>query len=244
MTYVMSDIHGQYDAFLDILQKIKFSNEDKLYILGDIVDRGNKSFEIYEYILSHKNIELIMGNHEKMIVDYAKSVGYDIKNQQKRFLTKHSFNCFHIWMGNGGTTTFKQLKEKPSEIIEDFINDLSELPYYKKVEINNKKYFLCHSKPIFYNGFSFNESIEENIKNEDIIWNRDLYDEIIPENYIIIHGHTPVYYQNRGEENMEDLIYYYPSKNIINIDCGCAGKRKLGCMRLEDEEEFYSNKME
>lgn len=39
-TYVISDIHGQYKMFLDLLDKIKLKDTDTLYILGDILDRG------------------------------------------------------------------------------------------------------------------------------------------------------------------------------------------------------------
>ena len=38
--YVVSDIHGEDDRFHAMLQKINFSKEDTLYILGDVVDRG------------------------------------------------------------------------------------------------------------------------------------------------------------------------------------------------------------
>ena len=40
MIYVMSDIHGCYEKYLKMLNKIKFSSDDTLYILGDVVDRG------------------------------------------------------------------------------------------------------------------------------------------------------------------------------------------------------------
>lgn len=39
-TYVMSDIHGCYEEYRKMLDKIRFSKEDILYILGDILDRG------------------------------------------------------------------------------------------------------------------------------------------------------------------------------------------------------------
>ena len=40
-TYVMSDIHGDYDKFKKMMKKINFNTEkDKLYVLGDAIDRG------------------------------------------------------------------------------------------------------------------------------------------------------------------------------------------------------------
>ena len=39
-TYVISDIHGEYGKFMELLDMIHFSNEDIQYVLGDVVDRG------------------------------------------------------------------------------------------------------------------------------------------------------------------------------------------------------------
>ena len=40
MIYVMSDIHGRLDLFEKMLEKINFNDNDKLFVLGDMVDRG------------------------------------------------------------------------------------------------------------------------------------------------------------------------------------------------------------
>ena len=39
MIYAMSDIHGQYEQFLTLLEQIGIRKEDTLYILDDVVDR-------------------------------------------------------------------------------------------------------------------------------------------------------------------------------------------------------------
>lgn len=64
--YVMSDLHGMYDKFISMLEQINFNSNDHLYILGDVLDRGDKSLEIIDYIRNHKNITLLKGNHELM----------------------------------------------------------------------------------------------------------------------------------------------------------------------------------
>lgn len=38
--FVMSDLHGQFVLLQLMLNKIQFTDEDELYILGDIMDRG------------------------------------------------------------------------------------------------------------------------------------------------------------------------------------------------------------
>lgn len=38
MIYAMSDLHGCYDKYIKMLEKINFGDNDTLYILGDIVE--------------------------------------------------------------------------------------------------------------------------------------------------------------------------------------------------------------
>ena len=64
MIYVMSDLHGEYDKYLAMLKKIKFSDADELYILGDVVDRGKKPVEILQDMSMRHNVFPIMGNHD------------------------------------------------------------------------------------------------------------------------------------------------------------------------------------
>ena len=53
-TYVLSDLHGHYEVFKAMLNKIDFDDQDTLYILGDVCDRGPRSLEIYFEIQKHK----------------------------------------------------------------------------------------------------------------------------------------------------------------------------------------------
>ena len=76
--YVMSDLHGEYDKFLKMLKLIDFKDTDTLYILGDVFDRGNKPLEIIDYIVAHKNIVLLKGNHEKMFEEAFESGDYSL----------------------------------------------------------------------------------------------------------------------------------------------------------------------
>lgn len=42
MIYVTSDIHGTFSLFYKLLIKINFSAGDRLYILGDALDKGRE----------------------------------------------------------------------------------------------------------------------------------------------------------------------------------------------------------
>ena len=39
-TYVISDIHGEYERFMELLEEIELKDTDTLYVLGDVLDRG------------------------------------------------------------------------------------------------------------------------------------------------------------------------------------------------------------
>ena len=55
MHYVCSDIHGQYDLYQQLLQKLDLQESDILYVIGDAIDRGPDSLAILKDIMSRKN---------------------------------------------------------------------------------------------------------------------------------------------------------------------------------------------
>ena len=54
-TYVMSDIHGQYKSFVKMLNLIRFGEDDKLYVIGDVIDRGPDGIKIIQHLMKMKN---------------------------------------------------------------------------------------------------------------------------------------------------------------------------------------------
>jgi serine/threonine protein phosphatase 1 len=77
MIYCISDIHGEYDLFLSLLDEIKFCGQDKLIVLGDIIDKGADSVKLLNLIRSLNNAECIMGNHEYAFLQYYRSLMKD-----------------------------------------------------------------------------------------------------------------------------------------------------------------------
>ena len=47
---VISDIHGHLDRFKSLLQKVKYTPEDYLIILGDFVEKGDQVIETIHYV--------------------------------------------------------------------------------------------------------------------------------------------------------------------------------------------------
>lgn len=50
MRYIMSDIHGCFDEYLEMLKKINFSEKDELYVPGDAMDKGSEPIKVIQDI--------------------------------------------------------------------------------------------------------------------------------------------------------------------------------------------------
>ena len=173
-TYVISDIHGEYDKFMDILKEIRFSESDKVYILGDVIDRGKKGIEILEYIMTQKNIFMIKGNHEYMMEQSFVEDGFRVDMQSENVL---------LWKQNGARPTLKTLlyrrDRREVKRIYDFIKALP--LFYDNIEINGSIYYLVHGKPLGITKkayVEFAEEIKEELKislptyEEYLVWER------------------------------------------------------------------------
>lgn len=71
--YVMSDIHGCFDEFIALLDKVNFNTQqDQLYLVGDLINRGPKSLEVMQYLLKHEDSMFpVLGNHDLSYLVYA-----------------------------------------------------------------------------------------------------------------------------------------------------------------------------
>lgn len=56
MIYAVSDLHGCYDKHIKLLERLKMTSDDSLYILGDIVDRGSDGMKILLDLIKRKNV--------------------------------------------------------------------------------------------------------------------------------------------------------------------------------------------
>ena len=52
-TYVFGDLHGCFDEFIKLLEKVNFNPKlDNLVLTGDLIGRGPKPLETLEYLLN------------------------------------------------------------------------------------------------------------------------------------------------------------------------------------------------
>lgn len=69
--FVVGDIHGCFDKLTTKLREINFDTlKDRLFSVGDMVDRGEKSEECLRWI-NKSWFHPVRGNHEQMAIDYV-----------------------------------------------------------------------------------------------------------------------------------------------------------------------------
>lgn len=93
-TYVIGDIHGCYDEFIELTKQIGITDDDLIISLGDIVDRGSKSVELFEYFKTRKNSVVLMGNHERKHLNGILSYSQEIVKVQ----FQDKYNEFLEWL--------------------------------------------------------------------------------------------------------------------------------------------------
>lgn len=234
--YCMSDIHGKRDEFYEMLKKIDFKEDDYLYILGDVLDRGTDGVELFQELMEMNNVTVIKGNHEDMCY---KCMTTDMRD-------------FENWVeNNGGDVTHKALMKLDKHSRHKVLGNIKYLPTYKILTVNNTKYVLVHAG--LYK--THHKTIEESIENQysNLLWIRDLF---LGESFnhfdcTIIFGHTITatipweiegQYPSNYKENWHNYVkqsYIWKSENKICIDCGAVSGGRLACLRLDDLKEFY-----
>ncbi|GAB4223940.1 MAG: symmetrical bis(5'-nucleosyl)-tetraphosphatase [Francisella sp.] len=100
-TYVIGDVQGCYDELQLLLKKIKFDREkDKLIFAGDIINKGPKSLETINFIMSlGKSAQIVLGNHE--ILFLASSYNYlpsSSKNTFNDILEAENIETIQSWL--------------------------------------------------------------------------------------------------------------------------------------------------
>ncbi|MGN9067481.1 metallophosphoesterase [Ligilactobacillus agilis] len=143
-TYVISDIHGEYQRLIKLLKKIDFNDSDMLYLLGDMIDRGNQSLKILQFAMQHQNIIELMGNHEYMANQPLNWLSSNDISQLKNMsadLTKD----FVEWLNIGGQSTMKEFQALTHDEQENILQYLNELLPYKELTVSGQQFVLVHA---------------------------------------------------------------------------------------------------
>ena len=221
MIYAISDLHGCYDLYLKMLEKIKLTDKDTLYVLGDVIDRGDGGIKILFDMMERVNVVPILGNH-----DYT--CAYLLKRLKTK-ATPQLKEIFKGWLEDGGLTTYQEFKKLNDEDKQKIIDYLNSFLVFEEIETQSGKFFLSHTVPAKERMDDF-----DNIDWRELITGRAEYDKRYFEDKYLVTGHTPtalIDYTSKGK--------ILEINNHIAIDCGAVFNGTLGCICLDTLEKFY-----
>ncbi|MBQ8140777.1 MAG: metallophosphoesterase [Clostridia bacterium] len=227
MTYVVSDLHGCFDKFKKLLKEIQFSDDDVMYVLGDIVDYGDEPMELLCDLSMRYNVIPILGD-----CDYR---AYRLLTELNKMLSGETPDAETLaemaeWMQNGGQKTIEGFKALDDDMREGALEYLADMSLYEEAEVSGKKYILVHAGIAdFDEDTPLEDYMPEDFISEALDVDRQYFADAT-----VIAGHTPTYNVD-GAENGK----IYKGEYGIIIDCGAAFGETLGCLRLEDGKKFY-----
>ena len=236
MIYAMSDIHGCYEKYRDMLETIKFAADDTLYVLGDVLDRGPDGFKILLDLAARPNVVGLLGNHELLAAVVLPSLLRTMRQGEEQPLSKTEQEQMQKWIQNGGKPSILQLLRLSGEEMEIVCAYLRSLSAYEKVTVERRKFVLVHAG---LEHFAITRPLEEYDLEDFLFCRPDLDTTYFPDKTLVF-GHTPTRLLHRqiGEPEQPDRIFRRGT--MIGLDCGCVySGGRLGCLCLDTMEEFY-----
>jgi serine/threonine protein phosphatase 1 len=95
---VIGDVHGHYDGLMLLLEALAPGSDDRVYFLGDLIDRGPKSAQVLDFV-QHSPYQTLLGNHEQLMLD-ALSAGLQV-----------DMRAWQSWLYSGGDATVASYKD-------------------------------------------------------------------------------------------------------------------------------------
>lgn len=231
MIYVMSDLHGQYRKYLQMLDTIGFTAADELYILGDAVDRGPQSAELLLDMSMRHNVFPLLGNHDLMASLLLRRLCVEITDREEEIQKNPELlKLLARWLTDGGQATLDSFRRLPQEDRLVLLDYLEEFIPYDILLAGSKRFLLVHGGiPYDKRHIPLSKQAVTDLVNERPDYTKQYYPDIW-----LVTGHTPTV---SIDEKYAGRIYI--GNGHIAIDCGAGYDMPLGCIRLDDFREFY-----
>ena len=230
MIYVTSDIHGCFKAFKSLLDYIRFGDEDQLYIIGDVLGRGDEPIPLLRYVMAHPNLKLLMGNHEQAFL-------WNMDENTSIFTDKE---VRELWLKHSGPEVYEQYMALAKQERKNVLDYVKACPFYEIVDKNILVHAGIWTKDISYD--SLKELMNQQ-KSFKMLWQtKEFYCEPMvlkdPEVRVFFgHMFSLIIRQDRNEPMNSTEVW--KDGNRIGLDCGYAFGGKMVMYCLDTEEEHY-----
>lgn len=226
--YCISNIHGDYESYREMLSKIKFCNRDTLYVIGNVIDIGSGSLKILRDMMMRINVIPIIGDHEYAATRCLKYI-LKCKAHKAAVPDKKMEEEILNWQRGGGQSTIDEFHKLSDEEQEDVIDYLEEFSLYEEARVNGKEYVLVHGG---LNNFDPQRDLDD-YHIDDILFTVPDYSRAYFEDKILV---TSREFTSSIKENpVPDRIY--KGNNHIAINCG--SRENLAAVCLDNEEGIY-----
>lgn len=231
MTYVISDLHGDFERYQAMLEKINFDEDrDVLFVLGDVIDYGEGGFQILLDMCSRPNVYPILGEHEVMALPLLQKLGGDVGMEAIAAFDAETMQRFMEWGKNGGQESVRAFLALDKDDREWLLDYFEEFMPYEEIEVGGKTYVLVHAG---LDNFSQSRDLEEYSVEELTTVSPD-YSLPYFQDKVLVTGHKPtveIHPSSKGR--------IFKLNNHIAMDCGAAYGLPLGCLCLDTMDEFY-----
>lgn len=233
MRYIISDIHGCYEEYRELLAKINFSPNDELYVLGDAMDRGPEPIKVIRDIMMRPNVTYIIGNHDYIMLKIMKKLAVEITEENfDSHLSGNDMLNYNLWMQDGGGVTARRFTALSREEQQDILEYLEDALVYEVLEDKGRTFILVHAGIC---NFREDKDLDE-YDFHDFIFERPDYSKRYyrDDKTYVVTGHTPTFFINPNRN--ADV---YQGYGHIALDCGCVFGGKLAAYCIETGEVTY-----
>ena len=185
-TYVISDIHGEYEKFMELLEEIELEENDTLYVLGDVLDRGEHPIKTVLKLMEMPNAICLVGNHEVMALKCLQFLCQEITDRAIDELDEEAAEDLLVWLYNGGDSTIREFRALDQEMRQEIIAFLEDFELYEELVIKGKRYLLVHGG---LGHFSPEKEMNE-YSLRDLVWDRPNYRRKYFDDTYLVTGHT------------------------------------------------------
>lgn len=228
MIYAVSDLHGSFDKFKRLLREIRFSDNDVMYVVGDILDYGDEPIELLCDLSMRYNIIPIVGDHDYRALRLLCALDKMLRGESAP--DPEVLAEMTAWIQDGGQRTMEGFKALDEDMKEGVIEYLEDMSLYEEVEVKGKKYLLVHAGIADFDA----DTPLDDYMPEDFIGQCADVDRQLIDGVTLVVGHRPTYEIEGAEKGK-----IYHGEGAIAIDCGAAFGEPLGCICLDNGKEYY-----